>query len=105
MCGDHRGLPVEVTICDFKLRFSFAVRPKDEVWWEALLVPFDGLIECPYLDVVQRGQVIVEQNLLAANQKDSMFDARGESDLAGHVCSGLEITKCDFKLNFVSMAP
>jgi len=41
--------------------------------------------------------------LLAANQKDSIFNSRhstrNQGALAGHLRSELEITKCDFKLS------
>ena len=56
---------------------------KHEVFGEALTITLDSLIERFGLDAVKLGQVVVEHDLAAANQIDTLLDGLDWNDGGG----------------------
>src|SRR6266702_6696378 len=79
---------------------------KDEIQGKAGLIPLDRLIERSDFYAIQRCQFGVENDLLAANQKDLALNRlRCEGTLPGHSISWLEITSCDLKPSIEGWPP
>ena len=51
---------------------------------EAILVPFNGLIECLRRDAVEGGEVFVQENPVAAQDQYPVLDLISRDDFVGH---------------------
>ena len=57
---------------------EFAViQLEDRSFGEKLLIPFDRLVECPDLHAIELGELLAEQDMLAANGQDHAADVIG----------------------------